>query len=291
MGGGGVTGLFYIGSGIIVVANKTKVLNENVTNRLTRRNTGVIVLSHTTRINRRVMTSVGTGKKRTDFFLASMLGGRVLRRGGGSVLTGCNHVSTLLGTTNNGVTNTAVKPSDAVFSLGVSTFHGIMSLGLFKAILPAVMFTSMVTGRERNTVIGFSSRSTLHPLAHIINCNTTGTTVSGLAGCLTNRLTVGFKRNLHMGTVTPKFFLARRGHALVAGPSKSCAPHTRSIVTRAPFEHLNAPSRLFNAVRCLVDSTSGFMAKAVTVMSNNFSTFSVWSRGWGRSVVCLYRRA
>lgn len=276
-----------------MVAKKTNILKGNVSGCLTTRNTGVIMLSHDRRTNGTLMSRVMTRKRRTAFLCASMVGGRILRRGGGSVLRGCKHVSILLGTTNKGVTNTAVTPSGAFFSLRMSTFGGMISLGLFKAMLPAVIFTSMVIGRGGNSVMGFYSRSTLHPLAHMMNCNTTGTTVTGFAGCVTNRLTVGFNSNLHIGTVTPNFFLARRGHALLAGPSNSLASHSEAVLTRAPFNHFNRPRSLCNAVRCLVDSTSGFIANAMTIVSNKFSTFSVWlgCRPLGEGIVCLYRRA
>lgn len=268
--------LFGMGSGIIMVANKTKVLNGKVTTCLTGRNTGIIILSEDRRTKGTLMSDVGTRNGRTVFLCASMVSGRMLRNGGIRVVGTCNHVSMLLGTTNNGVTNTAVTPSGAFFSLRVSTFGGMMSLGLFNAILPAVMFTRVVMRRGGNSVMGFYSRSTLHPLAHMMKCNTTGTTVTGFAGCVTNRLTLGFNGNLHMGTVTPNFFLARRGHALLAGPSNSLASHSGAVLTRAPFGHFNRPRSLCKAVRCLVDSTSGFMANAMTIVSNNFSTFSVW---------------
>lgn len=296
MGGGVVGGLFDMGSRIIMVANKAKILKGTVTTRLTRRNTGIIVLNHGTRMKGTVMGRVGTGNKRTVFLMAGILSRTVLRRGLGSVLTTCNHMSTLLGTTKNGVPNTAVTPAKGFFSLGISRFRGILGLGLAKAILPARMFLGPVIRRGGKTVIGFSSVTTFHPVAHMYNCTTTGTKVSGFATFVTGRITAGFNRNVHIGTVTPKFFLARRGHALLAGRSNACARHNGSIVHRAPFGHFNGTRRLYKAVRCLVDSTDDFMANAMTMMSNNFGTFTVWRIfDFWFSVflfsVVLYRRA
>lgn len=275
-GDGDVTGLFDMGSGMMIVANKAKMLKGTVTTRLTRRNTGIVLLKHGARINGGVMRSVHARKNRALFLAASMLSQGVLRRGLTSVLGTCKQVSTLLGTTKNGVPKTAVSPANSVFSLGVSRFRGMLSLGLANAVLPARMFLGPVIRRETNTVIGFSSVTTFHPLAHITNCTTTGTKVSGFATFVTARVTGGFNRKVHVGTVTPKFFLARRGHTLLAGPSNACARQKRSMVHRAPFKHVKHTRRLYKAVRCLVDSTTDFMANAITMISKKFGTFTVW---------------
>lgn len=267
----------------MMVANKAKMLKGTVTLRLTRRKTGIMVLNHGTRMKGTVIGRVGTGNKRTVFLAASIVGHRLLRRGLTSVLGTCNHVSTLLGTTNKGVPNTAVTPANAFFSLGVRRFRQILRLGLANAMLPARIFLGPVIRRGTNTVIGFSDVTTFHPVAHMTKCTTTGTNVSGFATFVTARITGGFNRNVHMGTVTPKFFLARRGHTLLAGPSKDCARHKRSIVHRAPFKHVNHTRRLYKAVRCLVDSTSDFIANAITMISKKFGTFTVWVMGYGSS--------
>lgn len=90
-------------------------------------------------------------------------------------------MSVLIGTTKKGVPKNALARARRIFSVGIRSLGGIMSLGLGNAMCPYLIFKRIVTTRGDNDVVGISSVTSCRTVAHMPNCSVTGDTMRGFA--------------------------------------------------------------------------------------------------------------
>lgn len=257
--------------GVVVVAKTTNKVNTSAAHHVMSRNNGMIVTSCSERGTSRFTTRLdGSNTSMHPIcFSTARLGdyGRLVAFAVGR----CKRVSMLMG----GMKNAGPEQSAGVRGLSVSCFSRTFRLGLSYAVCLSRLIVPVVDTRNNKGVIGMTSVDKVATSSGNALCNTDGTKIVGLAGCVTARAKGG---GVHYGTMTPKLVLApttlgglgRRMHGV--------------FLKRYTAPCLNRPRSITTAVTFLTSRSTHCVAKRAVMMSNKLAV-----RGpavglmWGRS--------
>jgi NAD(P)-dependent dehydrogenase (short-subunit alcohol dehydrogenase family) len=235
----------------------------------------VVVLDRNAELGEALVAGIKADGGEALFLLSDVLDRETLERNRHDILQIYGRIDVLVNLAGGNQAGATIPPDKTIFDLDVDAFRRVVDLNLFGTVLPTMVFSEVMVGQKKGSIINISSESALRPLTRVVGYGCAKAAVSNFTQYMAGELAVKFGEGLRVNAMAPGFFLTEQNRALMSNPDGTPSARCHTIVAHTPFGRLGRPEELLGTLQWLASDASAFVTGTVIPVDGGFDAFSI----------------
>ncbi len=166
-----------------------------------------------------------------------------------------------------------IAPDQTFFDLSMEAFTVVNELNLHGAVLPSLVFGSLMAEQRAGVILNISSMAAQRPLTRVVGYAAAKAGIDNFTRWLAVEMAQKYGERFRVNAIAPGFFLGDQNRALLLDDDGNPTPRGQRVIDHTPMQRFGRPEELCGAALWLCSDAAAFVTGVVVPIDGGFSAY------------------